>query len=53
MNDEKWIEEFYSDLEAGLDNYTRPADYMERAKRILNGKRKPMLETKEGRKSYE
>ncbi len=45
MNDEEWIEKFYSDLESGLENYTRPADYKERAMRILNGKRYPVQET--------
>jgi hypothetical protein len=38
MTDEEWIEMFYSDLERGLEGkYTRPVDYKERAKRVLNG----------------
>lgn len=48
MNDEEWIEKFYSDLESGLENYTRPADYKERAMRILNGKRYPYSVVYEG-----
>lgn len=45
---DEWIEEFYSDLERGLDNYTRPKYYKERALRVLNGKRYPQKATKEG-----
>lgn len=40
---EKWIERFYSDLERDKAlKYKRPADYVERALRVLNGTRKPM-----------
>lgn len=46
MSDAEWIEMFYSDLETGLSNYTRPADYIERAMRILHGKRYPIKESK-------
>jgi len=36
----EWIETFYSDIEKGMRHtnheYTRPADYVERALRVLN-----------------
>ena len=44
----EWIEQFYNDLERGLDNYKRPADYIERAERILKGTRKPYQRGQEG-----
>jgi len=52
MKDDKdWIEKFYSDFEAGMyalgKVYVRPVDYIERANRILQGKRKPLLHQQE------
>lgn len=51
--DSEFIEKFYSDLEAGLDNYKRPTDYVERAMRILNGRRNTVGKLVEGRTSYD
>lgn len=48
MTDDEWIEQFYTMLEKGFDNYKRPADYRERAKRILEGSRKPVTNQREG-----
>jgi len=53
MKDEMdWIEKFYSDFEAGMfalgKVYVRPVDYIERATRILQGKRTPLLRQQEG-----
>ena len=45
----EWVEDFYSFLEQNLDQYKRPADYKERAKRVLSGKRKPARERQDGR----
>jgi len=45
----EWIEQFYNDLERGLDKYKRPADYIERAERILNGNRNTVGNLAEGR----
>lgn len=41
--EDEWvfIERFYADVEAGLEGYKRPVDYIERALRVLNGARKP------------
>ncbi len=36
-----WIEAFYADKESGWEDYKRPTDYIERALRILYGKRQP------------
>ena len=41
MSDEDFIEMFFADFEDGLQKcgkqYTRPADYLERGVRIING----------------
>lgn len=42
-SDLKWIEEFYSNLERGFDKYSRPADYKERALKILYGNRRNLV----------
>jgi len=51
-----WIEKFYSDFEAGMyaigKIYVRPLDYVERATRILHGKRSPLLRQQDGKKGY-
>ena len=47
-DDAEWIEKFYSDLEAGLSNYTRPTDYIERAMRVLSGSRNECKTNSEG-----
>lgn len=53
MNDDReFIEMFYRDFEQGMANigkkYVRPADYIERAMRILTGIRNRCLFTHEG-----
>jgi exonuclease VII small subunit len=48
MTDDEWVEQFYEMLESGLDNYKRPADYKERAKRILEGNRNTVNNQREG-----
>ncbi len=47
LTDEEWIEYFYSDWER-VTGETRPADYKERAYRVLNGKRKTVQNQFEG-----
>ncbi len=50
--DLEWIEQFYKDLESGLEKYVRPVDYIERAIRVLYGTRKIHGFQHEGRKGY-
>ena len=44
-NFDKWVEDFYSELERTLTKYKRPADYKERAARLLARKSKPCRES--------
>lgn len=44
MSNDNWIEELYRYAESNIVGYKRPADYKERVKRVLNGKRKPCRE---------
>ena len=46
-SDIDWIERFYSDFERASGR-KRPADYVERGLRVLNGKRKPCRNNTEG-----
>lgn len=43
MTDREWIEQFYADFERGMPGYKRPKDYLKRAKKILKGKRFPVM----------
>lgn len=55
-DDVEFIEKWYSDIETGFKGlgktYTRPADYVERALRIMNGSkgRSRLLHQVEGKK---
>ena len=48
MNDH-WAEEFYSIFERGLEGYTRPVDWQERAERLLTKQRKEVKHQSDGR----
>lgn len=58
QEDADWIEKFYSDLEIGFNStgkvYTRPADYIQRALRIINAgnKRNTLLHQFEGKRGF-
>jgi hypothetical protein len=54
LTDDEWIERFYSDFEKVYTSYKRPADYKERALKVLSGQRKPVKHQHEGiTKKYE
>lgn len=56
QDDIDWIERFYGDIEAGYlsigKTYKRPADYIERAMRIIKGSRNPLKAQFEGKRRY-
>ena len=52
-SDLEFIEKFYTDIERGYSSlgktYIRPDDYIERALKVLYGKRKPLSSQHEGK----
>lgn len=44
----QWIEDFYTEMESGFDNYIRPTDYVERALRLINKRPNTVGILKEG-----
>lgn len=50
MNDDKeWLEDFYSDLEKNLTNYTRPSDWLDRLERTKRIHAKKVRHQEEGK----
>jgi hypothetical protein len=49
-DDNKWIDEWYTELEKGLTNYKRPDDWLERMLKAKDTVRKPVRNQYEGRK---
>lgn len=53
-SDMAFIEQWYAELERGLGNYTRPADYIDRALRVMNASdtRNRMRNQREGKQGH-